>query len=73
MKVLQVDKITNEKWLNLYAATYENQEGRPSASRQALTQGLRPKFPGLPGAKAVKVSARMTPQLPAGTAIARGN
>lgn len=52
---------------------YENQEGRPSASRQALTQGLWPKFPGLPGAKAVKVSARITPQLPAGTAIARGN
>ncbi len=52
---------------------YENQEGRASASRSALTQGLWPKFPGLPGAKAVKVSARLTPQLPVSTQVAGGN
>ncbi|WP_150125426.1 lytic transglycosylase domain-containing protein [Sphingomonas sp. LM7] len=52
---------------------YENQEGRASASRSALTQGLWPKFPGLPGAKAVKVTARIAPKLPAATQVAGGN
>ncbi|RYD49912.1 MAG: lytic transglycosylase domain-containing protein, partial [Sphingomonadales bacterium] len=37
---------------------YENQEGRKSASREALTQGLWPKFPGMPGASSVKIGAR---------------
>jgi soluble lytic murein transglycosylase len=35
---------------------YEQQEGRSSVSRAALAQGLWPRFPGLPGASAVKVS-----------------
>ncbi|MGK6355312.1 lytic transglycosylase domain-containing protein [Sphingomonas sp. DT-207] len=34
---------------------YEQQEGRKSVSRAALAQGLWPRFPGLPGAPAVKV------------------
>ena len=37
---------------------YEQQEGRKSSSRAALTQGMWPKFPGLPGAPAVKISGR---------------
>jgi soluble lytic murein transglycosylase len=36
---------------------YENQEGRKSPSREAMAQGLWPKFPGLPGAPAVKLGA----------------
>jgi soluble lytic murein transglycosylase-like protein len=36
---------------------YENQEGRKSPSREALTQGLWPKFPGMPGAPAVRIGA----------------
>lgn len=52
---------------------YENQEGRASASRSALTQGLWPKFPGLPGAKAVKVGARLTPRLAASAQVVGGN
>lgn len=53
---------------------YENQEGRASASRSALTQGLWPRFPGLPGAKSVKVSASIAPRrLPATTQVAGGN
>jgi hypothetical protein len=39
---------------------YESQDGRPSASRAALAQGLWPKFPGLPGAPAVKVRASLS-------------
>ncbi|MES2987257.1 MAG: lytic transglycosylase domain-containing protein [Pseudomonadota bacterium] len=39
---------------------YENQEGRKSSSREALTQGLWPKFPGLPGATSVKIGGRAT-------------
>lgn len=35
---------------------YEKQAGKPSASRAALAQGMWPKFPGLPGAAAVRVS-----------------
>ena len=34
---------------------YEKQAGRSSASRAALAQGMWPKFPGLPGAAAVRV------------------
>lgn len=37
---------------------YEQQDGRKSSSREALVQGMWPKFPGLPGAKSVKLSAR---------------
>lgn len=36
---------------------YEKQAGKPSASRSALAQGMWPKFPGLPGAAAVRVVA----------------
>ncbi|KQN71273.1 lytic transglycosylase domain-containing protein [Sphingomonas sp. Leaf62] len=35
---------------------YEKQAGKPSASRAALAQGMWPKFPGLPGAAAIRVS-----------------
>ncbi|WP_294054523.1 transglycosylase SLT domain-containing protein [Sphingomonas sp.] len=35
---------------------YELQEGRRSPSREALVQGLWPRFPGLPGATAVKIT-----------------
>lgn len=34
---------------------YELQEGRKSSSREALVQGMWPRFPGLPGATAVRV------------------
>ena len=34
---------------------YELQEGRKSASREALVQGMWPRFPGLPGPSAVKI------------------
>lgn len=36
---------------------YELQEGRKSTSREALVQGLWPRFPGLPGATAVRLGA----------------
>ncbi len=36
---------------------YERQEGKPSASRAALAQGMWPRFPGLPGDAAVRVTA----------------
>lgn len=36
---------------------YELQAGQSSPSREALTQGLWPKFPGLPGASSVRMSA----------------
>ncbi|MEH3160257.1 MAG: lytic transglycosylase domain-containing protein [Sphingomonas taxi] len=40
---------------------YEAQGGRKaSASRSALAQGLWPRFPGLPGATAVRIAARPT-------------
>lgn len=45
MKILQIEKITNEKWLNLFAATFENrgQSGRwLFASRKAMPQGPGP-------------------------------
>jgi len=35
---------------------YEGKAGKPSASRAALAQGLWPKFPGMAGAGAVRVS-----------------
>ncbi len=35
---------------------YEKQAGKPSVSRAALAQGMWPKFPGLPGAAAIRVS-----------------
>ena len=45
---------------------YEGQAGRPkSASRSALAQGMWPRFPGLPGASAVRIAAK-----PAATASA---
>jgi hypothetical protein len=34
---------------------YEAESGRDSGSREALVQGLWPRFPGLPGAKAVRI------------------
>ncbi|WP_326524576.1 lytic transglycosylase domain-containing protein [Sphingomonas sp.] len=37
---------------------YEGQAGKNSTSRAALAQGLWPKFPGMTGAGAVRVSAR---------------
>lgn len=47
---------------------YEGQDGRKSDSRAALAQGLWPKFPGLPGAKSVRIGARPLPPRPMGTA-----
>jgi soluble lytic murein transglycosylase-like protein len=35
---------------------YETQAGKPLASRQALAQGLWPKFPGMPGPSAVRIA-----------------
>jgi hypothetical protein len=35
---------------------YEAEAGRDSGSREALVQGLWPRFPGLPGAKAVRIA-----------------
>ena len=37
---------------------YENQEGRKSSSREALAQGMWPKFPGMQGPAAVKLNMR---------------
>ena len=37
---------------------YEQASGTDSASRQALAQGLWPRFPGLPGATAVRIQPR---------------
>jgi soluble lytic murein transglycosylase-like protein len=49
---------------------YEGQAGKPkSASRAALAQGMWPRFPGLPGAVAVRV-AKPVPAAPRATAIA---
>ena len=36
---------------------YEKKEGKPSASRSALTQGMWPRFPGMPGPKGVRLSS----------------
>jgi hypothetical protein len=37
---------------------YEQKAAKESTSRKALAQGLWPKFPGLPGATAVRLSGR---------------
>jgi soluble lytic murein transglycosylase-like protein len=37
---------------------YEQQAGKESASRKALSQGLWPRFPGLPGAAGVRLNAQ---------------
>jgi hypothetical protein len=37
---------------------YDEAGGRTSASRAALAQGLWPRFPGLPGATAVRINPR---------------
>ncbi len=37
---------------------YEQKAGKPSASRTALVQGMWPRFPGLPGATAVRMETR---------------
>lgn len=47
---------------------YEGQAGKASASRAALAQGLWPKFPGMPGASAVRMSSNGVP-----VAVARAN
>ncbi|WP_404338731.1 lytic transglycosylase domain-containing protein [Sphingomonas sp. MMS12-HWE2-04] len=52
---------------------YENQEGRKSASRSALTQGLWPKFPGMPGATSVKIGGRTLSMRTIPAQVARGN
>jgi soluble lytic murein transglycosylase len=36
---------------------YEQEAGKTGASREALVQGLWPRFPGLPGARAVRMQA----------------
>ncbi len=41
---------------------YEQQGGKPSASRHALAQGMWPRFPGLPGASAVRVEQKRVAQ-----------
>jgi soluble lytic murein transglycosylase-like protein len=41
---------------------YEGKAGRGSASRKALAQGMWPRFPGLPGADAVRMEQRRTAQ-----------
>jgi soluble lytic murein transglycosylase-like protein len=41
---------------------YEQKAGKPSASRHALAQGMWPRFPGLPGASAVRMEQRRTVQ-----------
>ncbi len=42
---------------------YELHDGKPSASRAALAAGMWPRFPGMTGAKAVKLSTRRAPPL----------
>ncbi|HEY0084846.1 MAG TPA: lytic transglycosylase domain-containing protein, partial [Allosphingosinicella sp.] len=46
---------------------YEQQAGKDSSSRRALAQGLWPRFPGLPGASAVRLSAGSVTASTAGT------
>ena len=36
---------------------YEQEAGRTGSSREALVQGLWPRFPGLPGARAVRMTS----------------
>ncbi|PVX31387.1 lytic transglycosylase domain-containing protein [Sphingomonas pokkalii] len=42
---------------------YELHDGKASASRAALAAGMWPRFPGMAGAKAVKLSTRRAPAL----------
>jgi soluble lytic murein transglycosylase-like protein len=50
---------------------YEGQAGKAkSVSRAALAQGLWPRFPGLPGASAVRVAASPLPPAPRATTVA---
>jgi soluble lytic murein transglycosylase-like protein len=42
---------------------YQQQAGKPSASRNALVQGMWPRFPGLPGASAVRMQERWTAEV----------
>ncbi|MEA3064037.1 MAG: soluble lytic murein transglycosylase, partial [Sphingomonadales bacterium] len=39
---------------------YEEEAGKDGGSREALAQGLWPKFPGMPGARAVRLTADQT-------------
>lgn len=39
---------------------YEAQDGRKSSSREALVQGMWPRFPGLPGAPAVRINSPLS-------------
>ena len=39
---------------------YEEEAGKPGGSREALAQGMWPKFPGMPGARAVRLKADET-------------
>jgi hypothetical protein len=41
---------------------YQQKAGKPSASRHALAQGMWPRFPGLPGASAVRMEQRQAVQ-----------
>jgi soluble lytic murein transglycosylase-like protein len=40
---------------------YEGKAGKPSSSRSALAQGMWPKFPGMSGASAIRVSSKTPP------------
>jgi soluble lytic murein transglycosylase-like protein len=42
---------------------YEEKEGRPSPSREALARGLWPRFPGLSGPSAVRLDRKEAPRL----------
>jgi hypothetical protein len=42
---------------------YEKQAGKRSPSRTALVQGMWPRFPGLPGAAAVRMPERRTAEV----------
>ena len=47
---------------------YEGQAGKPkSTSRAALAQGMWPRFPGLPGASAIRLNAQPSPRATAST------
>ncbi|MBV8686367.1 MAG: lytic transglycosylase domain-containing protein [Alphaproteobacteria bacterium] len=46
---------------------YEQESGKSAGSRDALVQGLWPRFPGLPGARAIRVEAADPPTLAYGT------
>ncbi|HEX8401149.1 MAG TPA: lytic transglycosylase domain-containing protein [Allosphingosinicella sp.] len=47
---------------------YEQQAGKNSSSRHALAQGMWPRFPGLPGASAVRMQERRTAEVSSGAA-----